>query len=208
MNQDRPMQRAIGALCVVALGLGGCSSSKPRDTGAQGATSSSSSQVRPSAPTSPTTSKSERPYGFEKAPIPPPITDRGSSYTAIAISLLQYDDWLSAFDPDPGLIPRIAARGSTFDKAVRNDIGVLRKLNRRYYEVQDGPAAIKLLDQTPDAVTLRYTQRIVLQRVVDRNGNVTSEQKFSAPTTSYTVVLGRISDGRWLVADIEPVPGS
>jgi hypothetical protein len=207
MHQGWRHLSAIGALCGVALALGGCSAAKQRGAGGKthDAAPASSSQTGASVSTSPTSSKSERPYGFETAPTPPPITDRGSNYTAIAASLLQYDDWLGAFDPDPSLIQRIAARGSTFDTAVRHDLAILQRLNRRYYELQSGPAVINVLQAKDDAVTLRYIQRIIVQRVVDRSGKVTSEQKFSAPTTSYTVVLARVSDGRWLVADVEPV---
>jgi hypothetical protein len=207
MHQSWRYFRAAGAMCGIVFALSACSRSKPHaaHTTIRNTTGESSSL---SGTSTTTTVADATSFSFDPDPSAPQIIDAGSDYKAIALSLLQYDDWLSAFDPDPTLIPRIAARGSTFDAAVRNDIGVLQRLDRRYYEVQSGPAVIKLVDQANRAVTLRYTQRIVVQRVVDRDGKITSEQKFSAPTTSYTILLTQMPDGRWLLADVEPASNS
>jgi hypothetical protein len=156
-------------------------------------------------PSSPTSGRADLPYSFARDPTPPSIVEAGSDYKEIAVSLLRYDDWLTAFDPDPALAEKIAAPSSKFETSLRHDLGVLTRLNRRLYEIESGPSTAQVLDSKSDLVTVRYTQHIVVQRVVDRDNRVASERKFSQPTTTYTVLLVRLAPTKWRIADLEEV---
>jgi hypothetical protein len=133
------------------------------------------------------------------------VRNRGTDYLAITRSLLEFQTWLESHNPDSTLISRIAAPGSAFESALGHDIGVLARLNRRYYETQSGPDKYTIADVTSDVVTIHDQQPLTIQRTVDSNGRVASERRFTAPYTSYTIVLTRMVDGRWLLADIEAV---
>ena len=191
----------IGAsIAAVALCIGGCSNSRERSEQAAPTPPSVSGAVA-RLPT--TTVPRPKAYSFDRAPAPPSVENRGTDYTAIAESLLRFDSWVYSQDPDPALIPRVAAPGSTFDGAIRHDTAILRRLDRRCYEVQTGPNRVAVIDATPNAVTLRVVQPLVAQRVVDPAGRITSERKLPHIGTAYLVLITRMSDGRWLLADIE-----
>lgn len=165
----------------------------------------SSSQSDPAPPQLLTSTTESGPYGFATTPTPPRLNNRGKDFVEIARSLLSFDDWIEAQDPDPALIPQIAAPASTFDRAIRNDVDVLRRLNRRFYEIQDGRDRITVTDRRADLAVLHDDQPLRIQRVIDARGVTKSEKKYSLPYTRYTVVIAHMADGRWLIADIELV---
>jgi hypothetical protein len=146
----------------------------------------------------------DAPYGFDKAPNGPPLVNRGTDYVEMADSLLQFDSWIEAYDPDAALIPLVAAPSSTFDRAIRSDVAELNRYDTRLYEVETGRLEIRIADSSKeDVVTLTVVQHVSSQRLVDRSGRVVSERKFPSPATTYTVLLVELKDGRWALADIE-----
>jgi len=203
----RPKLAIWVRISLVAIAVTGCSRGSQTDArrtpGSGASTSVSTSKTDNEGSATATTQDLAR-YSFEPNPTAPALDDTGSDVAAIAKSLLHYADWLSAFNPDPRLVQGVAAPSSTFDSSVRHDIGILHRLDRRYYEIESAPSEARVLQAREDTATIKYTQHIVVQRVVDRNNKVASEQKFTSPTTSYIVVLVRVSSRRWLIADVEP----
>lgn len=132
----------------------------------------------------------------------------GTDYEQILGSLAAYSSWVDANVGNASLVDRYAAPGSTFDGAARHDLDILNRLNRRQFETNSGPADITILDRRPGIFTAKYVQHLVSQTVVDAHGNVTSEHRYSAPTTTYIIVVSQAHDGRWRIADVEPLGGS
>jgi hypothetical protein len=191
--------RTVGTALLLVASLAACEGAGTRDVveadQARVATSSTSSP-RPT-----TASERSLPYSFSSER-PPIIENSGDSYEAIAQSLLDFVDWLNTHRPDFALIGRAVAPGSNIRDAAREQFEILNRHQLRFYEVEDGRPALDVLSVHSATVSLRYTQHLRKQVLVNRRGQVVDERRVKKATTSYIVVLVRRDDDRWYLLSI------
>jgi hypothetical protein len=114
--------------------------------------------------------------------------------------MLEYANWIAAARPDMTYASKNVAPGSPSARGVAHDVEVLTRNNRRIYEINEGPATIELVSVKNDVVSARLIQRLRRQVVVDPAGKVINQRIFDKPTTTYNVLLVKLSDGRWYLA--------
>jgi hypothetical protein len=175
----------------------------------RGAPAAGSRSTPPSPASVPTTGTTLRrapkpapPYSFDGSVAPPRIVDTGSNLVAIGTSLVYYSQWLYAHDPDDALIPRFAARASRVEAAATKDLGLLRKYNRRIYEVETRASHFSVISTDGTAASLRFVQYLSWRRAVRPGGLVVDELSFVPPTT-YVVVMVKNSQQRWRLVTLE-----
>jgi hypothetical protein len=147
-----------------------------------------------------TTTTAPKPYSFDPAPTPPPLVNTGTDYVAIAKSLLEYTNWLLAHRPDVSLIEEIAPRGSSAYQALAKNLPILRRTHRRLVEEVSRSDEIEVVSVGTDSVSVRDTQYLTRQIIVDELGAIVSERQ--KDTTTYVALLVRNGD-RWYLASAE-----
>ena len=140
-------------------------------------------------------------FSFDSSVAPPMLVNTGTDYVAILKSLERYGNWLAAHRPDPALALTTVAPGTRLLQDYLRDTTNLRDNNRREVERLNGPSEYTILNATPDAFSARVVENISAHQVVDPSGHVTSEARFSGPTTYLDLVV--LAGGRWYLADIE-----
>jgi hypothetical protein len=143
-------------------------------------------------------------YSFDPNPVPPPIINIGTNYVAIARSLLDYGEWLVSHDPDPDLVPRIAAPDSTVRRAYVHDLTILRNNHLRGYELYSRSHSVTIVSARADAFSVRVDEFITARRTVSAAGRTLSELRFEG-TTTYADVVVKI-DRHWYLARNDEMP--
>jgi hypothetical protein len=180
------------------------SGTSPSATGrlARPTTTAPSTSTSTSTSTANSTASSTPPdFSFDDSVAPPRLVNTGTDHVAILKSLESYGNWLAAHRPDPALAPTTVAPGTGLLRDYLRDLTNLRDNNRREVERLDGPSEYTILSATPDAFSARVVENISAHQVVDPSGHVTSEARFSGPTTYLDLVV--LAGGRWCLADIE-----
>jgi hypothetical protein len=206
-------KRARSVLVAGIVTLSACSTSertatppKPTTTGispSAGGTATPAT-IRPprSTTTATSTSTSTTPdFSFDDSVAPPRLVNTGTDYVAILKSLESYGNWMAAHRPDPSLAVTTVAPGTRLLDDYLRDTTNLRDNNRREVERLDGPSEYTILSATPDAFSARVVENISAHQVVDPSGHVTSEARFTGPTTYLDLVVR--AGGHWYLADIE-----
>jgi hypothetical protein len=137
----------------------------------------------------------------------PALRTRGADYEAITRSLLAYDRWVLAHDPDPARITSYLAPGSIAERSRRVLFARLQRVHRRFAEIYRGPIRIHIIDDHfADFVSMRVTENVVQQAVVDPRGKIFAKEQYTSPTT-YFVLIARGPGRRWYLASIDVAPG-
>ena len=92
------------------------------------------------------------------------------------------------------------ASGTSVERATAHDIEILRRTNRRSYETTSRPDKVTVISASPTAVSLRDTQYLTRESVVDHTGHVVSA--VPRDTTTYLVLIVRQRDGLWYLSDL------
>jgi len=210
-------KRASSVLVAGIVTLSACSASertatprKPTTGSASTAATRTVSSATSPAPRSTTTATSAstskanatRPdFSFDDSVPPPRLVNTGTDHVAILKSLESYGNWMAAHRPDPSLALTTVAPGTRLLQDYLRDTTNLRDNNRREVERLNGPSEYTILSATPDAFSARVVENISAHQVVDPSGHVTSEARFSGPTTYLDLVV--LAGGHWYLADIE-----
>ena len=196
------LQVATAVLMAVSGGFVASCSAGATGSGTPSGSASPAALV-PQSGADTTSHSTPHPYGFDVSLGTPNLENRGNDLIAITQSLLAYSSWMEAYRPDSALVPQIAAPASNFDRALHSDIDSLTRYGTRLYEVKTGPLNIEEIDQSGNAASMRVVEHLLAQRLVERSGHIVNERKFTSPTTAYTILIARLKDGRWMLADIE-----
>jgi hypothetical protein len=208
-------KRASSVLVAGIVTLSACSASertatprKPTTSSGSAAaprTASSATSPPPRSTTSSTatsTATSAPPdFSFDDSVAPPRLVNTGTDYVSILKSLESYGNWLAAHRPEPALALTTVAPGTRLLHDYLRDTTNLRDNNRREVERLNGPSEYTILSATPDAFSARVVENISAHQVVDPSGHVTSEARFTGPTTYLDLVV--LAGGHWYLADIE-----
>jgi hypothetical protein len=128
----------------------------------------------------------------------PPLENTGSDYAAITRSLIRNLRWISE-NPDPSFISEVFVPGTPGHD--ERAAAYRRLVDNGFRWADEGYRLISvdLVDAKPDAVSVRVTQELAFERIVDASGNQVGETRsHSGPETlNYLLAL---SDGRWRIA--------
>jgi hypothetical protein len=153
----------------------------------------------PTTRRAPTTTTTTVPaYSFDDSVPPPKLVNTGTDYVAILKSIESYGNWLAADHPDASLVSNIIAGGTREYELFSRDLVRLRANHRRATETLGSPSRYTVLSVEPAAFSARAVEDITFHRAVDPEGHVTSEVRYSKPTT-YLIVAVR-TRGRWYFA--------
>ncbi len=195
----------MGALVAGIVAVSACATSR-RDTSAAPTrqppqTSASATTITRNTTTTRTVPIRRAPtpaFSFDDNAVPPPkIVDAGTDYAEILKSFRLYGNWLAAYRPDPTLIPRFLVRGRTFDDFA-SDLEWYRANSRRAIELLRGSIDVSIISTRPDAFSARVVEDIVAHQEVDASGAVTSDIRYTGPTT-YLELVVRVG-GKWRMA--------
>jgi hypothetical protein len=131
----------------------------------------------------------------------PPLENTGNDYVAITRSLIATFRWLTE-NPDPAVVSDIYVPG-TEDHA--SWVAAFQDLvNRGWRAADDGyfVMSIEAVDTQQDVATMRVTDSMEFERIVDATGQPVGEGRAREPRVkTATALLSRDADGRWRLAD-------
>jgi hypothetical protein len=133
--------------------------------------------------------------------VPAPLIVKGDDEVAVLRSLLAYGAWLAAHRPDPKLVNVLSSRTTDYFKRVERNVSIWARYEKRGYEVKSRPDEITVLDRRTDVFTARVVQYVSSQRIVNKQGVITSERKLDSPLR-YLALVVRVN-GRWLLAALD-----
>jgi len=213
-TRNRPGRRsgtrlaaAAVLLAVVSPGLAGCSmiSTLTGSTTTTTTTTTTKGSSAAGATASPVPSATPRP---PTTPAPPLST--GNSWAVVVPQLLTYGQWVLA-NPDPSLVPNVAAPGCSFDSVLSLQTQSL--LNRAAF-LQPSQLSVLSIQAPGTPVGAETTIAIEASRrseqYVDASGTSSTGTLVAAlPPTYFDVTLDLGSDKQWRICSItEPeVPG-
>jgi hypothetical protein len=137
----------------------------------------------------------------------PPLENTGNDYVAILTSLIGNFRWLTE-NPDAALISELYVPGTAeHDSGVRNTQYLVdrgwRAADNAYFIV-----SIETVDTRPGAISLRMSDSMDVERIVDRSGQQVGEGRPRTPKVKEWSVLLTIDEtGRWRIADFAPAQG-
>jgi hypothetical protein len=137
----------------------------------------------------------------------PPLENTGDDYVAILTSLMGNFRWLTE-NPDVRLISELYVPGtSEHDAGVRNAKYLIdrgwRAADDAYFIVSIEPA-----DARPGAVSLRMSDSMDVEKIVDSSGRQVGEGRPREPKVKkWSVLLTSDASGRWRIADFAPAQG-
>ena len=197
-------KRGIGVVVAGLFVLGACSTgSKAAEVPVVSSTVRTSTSPPRTATTVPrsTTTTSTPAYSFDDSVPAPKILNTGTNYVAILQSLENYGTWLAAHHPDPALVSRIIATGTKQHELFALDLVRLRDGHARLVEkLGANRGTYTIISITPDAVSARLVQDVLVHEIVDPTGRITSRADYTGATT-YLVLAVRVS-GRWYSAAV------
>jgi hypothetical protein len=128
----------------------------------------------------------------------PPLENTGTDYVAITRSLIANLRWISE-NPDPGLISEVFVPGTPGHDERAAAYRYLVDNGYRWADEGYRLLSVDVVDAKPDVASVRVTQELVFERVVDAAGNQVGQiRSHSGPQTlNYVLALG---DGGWRIA--------
>jgi hypothetical protein len=128
----------------------------------------------------------------------PPLENTGTDYVAITRSLIGNLRWISE-NPDPTLISDVFVPGTPGHDERAAAYRYLVDNGYRWADEGYRLISVDLVDAKPDVVSVRVTQELTFERIVDAAGNqVGQTRSHSGPETlNYLLAL---SDGGWRIA--------
>jgi hypothetical protein len=194
---SQSVARSLGvALCVLLVACSGGS-----DAGGGRAAPKTSA---PASSTPPPTIDLSRPIpgGSLHGTPRPPLENTGSDYVAIFKSLIANQRWISE-NPDPALISDVYVPGTPGHDARVSAYQYLVDNGYRWADEGFQLLSVAVVDTRPDVVSLRATDNLGFERLVDAAGNQVGNIRPRDPATQdRTVVLSRDGTGHWRVADV------
>ena len=127
----------------------------------------------------------------------PPLENTGTDYVAITRSLIGNLRWISE-NPDPTLISEVFVPGTPGHDERAAAYRYLVDNGYRWADEGFRLISVDLVDAKPDVVSVRVTQELAFERIVDAAGNqVGQTRSHSGPETlNYLLALG---DGGWRI---------
>jgi hypothetical protein len=137
----------------------------------------------------------------------PPLENTGTDYVAIFRSLIANQRWISE-NPDPALISDVYVPGTPGHDARVQAYQYLVDNGYRWADEGFQLLSVDVIDAKADIVSLRVTDGLEFERVVDAAGNQVGNTRPRNPATQdRTTVLSRDGTGRWRIADVSPSGG-
>jgi hypothetical protein len=137
----------------------------------------------------------------------PPLENTGNDYVAILTSLIANFRWLTE-NPDAALISDLYVPGTAeHDAGVQNAQYLVdrgwRAADDAYFIV-----SIETVDSRPGAVSMRMSDSMDVERIVDSSGKQVGEGRPRSPKVkAWSVLLSSDETGRWRIADFAPAEG-
>jgi hypothetical protein len=134
----------------------------------------------------------------------PPLENTGTDYVAIFKSLVANQRWISE-NPDPALISDVYVPGTPGHDARVPAYQYLVDNGYRWADEGFQLLSVEVIDAKADAVTLRVTDSIEFERIIDSAGNQVGNIRPRDPVAQdRTSLLTRDAEGRWRIADVTP----
>jgi hypothetical protein len=138
----------------------------------------------------------------------PPLENTGTDYVAILRSLIANQRWISE-NPEPRLISDVYVPGTPNHDARVSAYRYLVENNYRWADEGFQLLSVDVIDARADAVSLRVTDTLEFERIVDVTGNQVGSIRPRDPTTQQrTILLSNDGTGRWRIADVSPTSGA
>jgi hypothetical protein len=137
----------------------------------------------------------------------PPLENTGTDYVAIFKSLIANQRWISE-NPDPALISDVYVPGTAGHDARVTAYQYL--IDNGYRWADDGfqLLSVDVVEAKSDVVSLRVTDSLGFERLVDAAGNQVGNVRPRDPATQdRTALLSRDGAGHWRIADVSPGGG-
>jgi hypothetical protein len=157
--------------------------------------------------TSPPTSSNPPPTIDLSKPIPggslhgtprPPLENTGTDYVAITRSLIGNLRWISE-NPDPSLISIVFVPGTPGHDERAAAYRYLVENGYRWADEGYRLISVDVVDVKPEVVSIRLTQELAFERIVDAAGNQVGQVRRHAGPETLNYVLAQ-SDGGWRIA--------
>ena len=200
--------RAVTVLLV--LSGAACGGGAQADVGAGAHEAPSTASARPVTSTTTTTAGTVRsvrnPPGYVfDATTAPAVIDRGSDYEAIARSLVRFAGWVEAHHPDPALVDRAYAPGSSIARFMKARAREMQRTDRRVVEIDRAPYDFEQVSRLENVVSFAVVEHLERRRLVDLRGRVLDE--IGPRTEHYTMLISRFrADAPWRLLVVERKP--
>jgi hypothetical protein len=137
----------------------------------------------------------------------PPLENTGTDYVAIFKSLIANQRWISE-NPDPALISDVYVPGTPGHDARVSAYQYLVDNGYRWADEGFQLVSVEIVDTRSDVVSLRATDSLGYERIVDAAGNQVGNVRPRDPATQdRTAVLSRDETGHWRIADVSQAGG-
>jgi hypothetical protein len=128
----------------------------------------------------------------------PPLENTGTDYAAITRSLIGNLRWISE-NPDPTLISEVFVPGTPGHDERAAAYRYLVDNGYRWADEGYRLISVDLVDAKPDVVSVRVTQELTFERIVDGAGNQVGQTRSHSGRETLNYVLA-LSDGGWRIA--------
>jgi hypothetical protein len=154
----------------------------------------------PSSTTPPATIDLSRPIpgGSLHGTPRPPLENTGTDYVAITRSLIGNLRWISE-NPDPSLISTVFVPGTPGHDERAAAYRYLVESGYRWADEGYRLISVDVVDVKPDVVSIRLTQELAFERIVDAAGNQVGQIRPHAGPQTLNYVLA-LSDAGWRIA--------
>jgi len=127
---------------------------------------------------------------------------------AIFKSLIANQRWISE-NPDPRLLSDVYVPGTPGHDARTSAYQYLVDNNYRWADEGFQLLSVDVIDATSDVVSIRVTDTLEYERVVDSAGNQVGDIRPREPATQQrTTLLSNDGTGHWRIADVSPTGGA
>jgi hypothetical protein len=171
------------------------------------ASSSSNGTASPTTPRSTIDLSKPIPGGSLHGTPRPPLANTGSDYVAILTSLIGNFRWLTE-NPSPAVISDLYVPGTPeHDAGVQN---VQYLIDRGWRAADDAYfiVSVDAVDSKPGAVSLRMSDSMDIERIVDGSGQQVGAGRPRVPRVkAWSVLLSSNEDGQWRIADFTSAEG-
>ncbi len=134
----------------------------------------------------------------------PPLENTGNDYVAIFESLVANQRWISE-NPNPALLSDVYVPGTPGHDARVPAYQYLVDNGYRWADEGFQLLSVEVLETRPDVMSLRVTDSLEFERVVDAAGNQVGNIRPRQPARQErSVLLSRDPVGHWRIADVSP----
>jgi hypothetical protein len=136
----------------------------------------------------------------------PPLENTGTDYAAIFKSLIANQRWISE-NPDPRLISDVYVPGTAGHDARVSAYQYLVDNNYRWADEGFQLLSVDVIDARADVVSLRVSDSLEFERIVDVAGNQVGNVRTRDPATQERMIVLSSDGTRWRIADVSPAGG-